>query len=77
MMNTPSAKSRDFAGDSIPPNCAIIEVHVGELKQLFDAIDPSPFRGRDLDPKAEEFIEKGSGTMSPERRCQCQRNRSI
>jgi hypothetical protein len=31
-------------------------VHVGELKQLFDAIDPSPFRDRDLDPKAEEFI---------------------
>jgi hypothetical protein len=29
---------------------------VGELKQLFDAIDPSPFRDRDLDPKAEEFI---------------------
>jgi hypothetical protein len=26
------------------------------LKQLFDAIDPSPFRDRDLDPKAEEFI---------------------
>jgi hypothetical protein len=23
---------------------------------LFDAIDPSPFRDRDLDPKAEEFI---------------------
>jgi hypothetical protein len=39
----------------IPPNCAVIEVHVGELKQLFDAIDPS-FRDRDLDPKPEEFI---------------------
>ena len=23
---------------------------------MFDAIDPSPFRDRDLDPKAEEFI---------------------
>jgi len=44
------------AGDAIPPKCAVIEVHVGELKQLFDAIDPSPFRDRDLDPKAEEFI---------------------
>ncbi|HLZ40437.1 MAG TPA: hypothetical protein VKQ11_05725 [Candidatus Sulfotelmatobacter sp.] len=29
---------------------------MSELKQLFDAIDPSPFRERDLDPKAEEFI---------------------
>ena len=34
----------------------VIEVRVGELRQLFNAIDPSPFRGRDLDPRAEEFI---------------------
>jgi len=51
-MAQPSAS----AGDPIPPKCAVIEVHVGELKRLFDAIDPSPFRDRDLDPKAEEFI---------------------
>src|SRR5262245_10588167 len=44
------------AGDTIPPNCQLIEVRVGELKQLFNAIDPSPFRERDLDPSAEEFI---------------------
>lgn len=44
------------AGDSIPPKCSIIEVHVAELKQLFNSIDPSPFRTRDLDREAEEFI---------------------
>ncbi len=44
------------AGDPIAPNCEVIEVHVAELKQLFNAIDPSPFREKDLDPKAEEFI---------------------
>ena len=44
------------AGDPIPASCAVIEVHVSELKQLFNSIDPSPFRNRDLDPKAEEFI---------------------
>jgi hypothetical protein len=33
-----------------------IEVHVDELKQLFNAMDPSPFRERDLDPQAEDFI---------------------
>src|SRR6202008_842919 len=44
------------AGDPIPPDCRPIEVHVAELKQLFNAIDPSPFRERDLDPNAEEFI---------------------
>jgi len=44
------------AGDAVPPACRIIEVRVGELRQLFNAIDPSPFNERDLDPKAEEFI---------------------
>jgi len=44
------------AGDSVPPVCRIIEVRVAELRQLFNAIDPSPFNQRDLDPKAEEFI---------------------
>jgi hypothetical protein len=44
------------AGDPIPAKCAVIRVHVTELRQLFNSIDPSPFRSRDLDPKAEEFI---------------------
>ncbi len=47
---------RPSAGDAIPPNCQVIEVHVAELNQLFNAIDPAPFRQRDLDPNAEEFI---------------------
>jgi len=56
MTNSSTAVDKTSAGDPIPPKCSVIEVHVGELKQLFDAIDPSPFRNRDLDPKAEEFI---------------------
>jgi len=48
--------ARASSGDELPPKCAVIEVHVPELKRLFNAIDPSPFRERDLDPKAEEFI---------------------
>ena len=47
---------RPSAGDAIPPGCQLIEVRVGELKQLFNAIDPSPFREKDLDPNAEVFI---------------------
>jgi hypothetical protein len=47
---------QDSAGDPIPPDCEVIEVHVAELKQLFNEIDPSPFRERDLDADAEEFI---------------------
>jgi len=56
MTTIPIAEDKASSGDPIPPKCSVIEVHVGELKQLFDAIDPSPFRDRDLDPKAEEFI---------------------
>jgi hypothetical protein len=43
-------------GDSIPRNCELIEVHVAELSLLFNAMDPSPPREKDLDPKVEEFI---------------------
>lgn len=42
--------------DGLPAGCALIEVHVGELTQLFNSLDPTPFRERDLDPRAEEFI---------------------
>jgi hypothetical protein len=56
MASLPSPKDKPSAGDPIPSKCSIIKIHVSELKQLFDAIDPSPFRERDLDPKAEEFI---------------------
>ena len=51
-----AAAHQHSAGDPIPPNCQLIEVHVAELNQLFNAIDPAPFRQRDLDPDAEEFI---------------------
>lgn len=34
----------------------VLELRVNELKQLFDSMDPAPFRERDLDPRAEEFI---------------------
>lgn len=50
------ATEKASAGDTIPPKSAIIEVHVAELKMLFNSIDPSPFRDKDLDPRAEEFI---------------------
>lgn len=44
------------AADALPAGSATIEVRVAELKQLFNAMDPAPFRERDLDPRAEEFI---------------------
>ena len=48
--------ARTPAVDSATPAPTTIEVRVSELRQLFNAIDPSPFRERDLDPKAEAFI---------------------
>ena len=45
------------ATDALPPaHAGLIEVRVNELRQLFNAIDPSPFHEKDLDPNAEEFI---------------------
>jgi hypothetical protein len=56
-MNDATAVHRTSAGgDEIPRDCQVIEVRVSELRQLFNAIDPSPFRQRDLDPRAEQFI---------------------
>jgi hypothetical protein len=43
-------------GDEIAPGSGVIEVHVNELNQLFNSMDPSPFLERDLDVDAEEFI---------------------
>src|SRR5260370_7479788 len=56
MTNASATNDKPSGGGPIPPKCSVIEVDVGELKQLFNAIDPSPFRDKDLDPKAEEFI---------------------
>lgn len=46
----------DVAGDPIPPQAQIIEVHVADVNRMFNAMDPAPFKDRDLDPHAEEFI---------------------
>jgi hypothetical protein len=42
--------------EGFPPNCALIEVHVSDVKELFNSFDPTPFLKRDLDPDADEFI---------------------
>jgi hypothetical protein len=47
----------------------VFEVRLREVRQLFDALDPLPFREKDLDADAEEYIiesvrERPSGTAS-------------
>jgi hypothetical protein len=44
-----------------------IQVRIHELRQLFNSIDPSPFRERDLDPDCEEFIVSWAREMPPDR----------
>ena len=44
---------RNMPGD--PPE-SVVEVRVEEIIQLFDTLDPFPFRERDLDKDAEEYI---------------------
>jgi hypothetical protein len=39
-----------------PSDPRVIEVHVRDLAQLFNSMDPSPFRERDLGVDAEEYI---------------------
>jgi len=41
-------------GDS----AAAVSIHVREIAQLFQSLDPSPFWDRDLDPQAAQFIEE-------------------
>jgi hypothetical protein len=47
-----------------PQNGARIDVHVGDIRQLFNSMDPSPFRERDLDPQAEAYIVDSARTLS-------------
>jgi hypothetical protein len=44
---------------AVPPPAqggAALDLHLGELRQLFNSMDPAPFRERDLDPKASDYI---------------------
>jgi hypothetical protein len=39
-----------------PQGAAVLEMRLGEVRQIFDSMDPAPFRERDLDPKATDYI---------------------
>jgi hypothetical protein len=55
--NTLDASQEHARGnDSLVAGACLVEVHLRELSQLFDSLDHSPFREKDLDPNAEEYI---------------------
>ena len=51
----------------MPTDPSTIQVRIHDLRQLFNSIDPSPFRERDLDPDCEEFIVSWAREMAPDR----------
>lgn len=51
----------------MPTDAVTIQVRIHELRQLFNSIDPSPFRERDLDPDCEEFIVSWARELPPDR----------
>ena len=58
---------RSAVGDPIPANCQVMEIRVADLMQLFNTVDPTPFRQRDLDPNVEEFIVEWSREIPHDR----------
>lgn len=52
----PMSPNNLSSGEAVAAGYGIIEIHLRELRQLFDSLDPSPFREKDLDRKAEEYI---------------------
>jgi hypothetical protein len=63
-MRSPGSPS----GHRAPADDGVIEVHVRDLAQLFDSMDPSPFHEKELDADAEEYIvdsAKELPTQSP------------
>ena len=49
----------NIAASAATPNAArraVLELNVAVMRQLFNAMDPAPFRERDLDPNAQDYI---------------------
>jgi len=46
----------------------LIELRIGRVAQLFNWLDPAPFRQRDLDPEAEAYIVGAARELGPRAR---------
>lgn len=61
MSTTSTSQGRSHGANSaeeptVAADRGTIALRLHDVDQLFDTLDPSPFREKDLDPKAEEFI---------------------
>jgi len=57
------------SGDQVTADCGVIEVHLRDLSQLFDSLDPSPFHEKDLDKNAEEYIVESTKELATKAQC--------
>jgi hypothetical protein len=57
-MNAQASKpdSRLAAEPGASATSPVLELYLAEMRQLFNSMDPAPFRERDLDPKAADYI---------------------
>jgi hypothetical protein len=60
-------ENRPHSGDDIV-DCKVIAIHIEELTQLFDSLDPSPFHKKDLDPDAAAYIVSSAQDLPPRAR---------
>jgi hypothetical protein len=42
-----------------------LDLHISSLRQLFNSMDPAPFRDRDLDPEVSVYIREWAEELSP------------
>ena len=62
------ARYADAAGDGRSGGVEWLEIRVGEVNQLFNMMDPAPFRERDIDPNAETYIVEWGQEARADRR---------
>jgi hypothetical protein len=72
---TESSKPGDVAQlrSEIDPSCSrsgIIRMHLRKVEQLFDSLDHSPFREKNLDRNAEEYIVESIKELPAKTRCE-------
>ena len=48
-----------------PPPIHRLSLQVREIAQLFNSMDPTPFLNKDIDPRAEDYIETWASGFAP------------
>jgi hypothetical protein len=48
--------ARPAGGPDAGADGTVLELYLADTRQMFNSMDPAPFRQRDLDPKAAEYI---------------------